>query len=79
MVKQTYKTFDERFYNFKKRIPKRRLGNKIDTTHLRWIDTASKEEVVQEYNLIKEKKSTLNSRQRTIIVDLYEGDNGGRV
>jgi len=64
--------FNTSFKNFKRRTPKSRLGDKIDTTHIRFVDTATKEELIAEYELIKEKRSKLSRSERDIIKSMFE-------
>ncbi len=65
--------FEEKYNTFKRRQPAPRYGNKIDTTAIRFVDVASKEQILKEYNLNKEKKSDLSSKERSIITKMVEG------
>lgn len=66
------KNFDKNFENFKRRKPKPRFGDKLDYTGMRFVDSATKELILTEYSLIKEKKSKLSSKERGIITKLVE-------
>lgn len=65
--------FDTNFEKFERRKPTKRLGDKIDTTHMRFVDVAKKEEILQEYELIKKKKSILSASERKIITEMITG------
>jgi hypothetical protein len=66
--------FSQFFKDFKFRSPKPRYGNKVDTSALRFIDTATKEDLITEYNKIKEKKSNLPSTERSILTKFFENE-----
>jgi len=53
------------------REPKPRIGDKWDTTHMRFVDTATPAQLRAEMQLIREKKSKLCRKERDIIVGIF--------
>lgn len=72
ILKEKYMhNFDKNYENFKFRKPVPRFGGH-DYTGIRFIDTATKEEILAEYALIKNKTSKLRANERNIILKLVE-------
>jgi hypothetical protein len=64
----------EYFKTFKARIPKSRYGNKVDSTRMRFVDTATEDELREEYNKILNKTSNLPSTERSIISKFFANE-----
>ncbi len=64
--------FNKNYENFNFRKVSTKFDRK-DRTGIRFIDTASKEAILSEYNLIKEKTSKLPSNERGLITKMVEG------
>lgn len=56
---------------FIRREPKPRIGDKVDTTHIRFVDTATSSQLRAEMQLIREKKSKLCAKERKIISEMF--------
>ena len=66
------KNFEKNYENFNSRKPSPRLGGFLDYTKMRFIDTATKEEILKEYEIIKNKQSKLSSKERLLIIEMVE-------
>jgi len=62
----------EYYKNFKRREPKVGIAGRIDTTAIRFVDVATKEELEKEYELVKDKKSELKATERGILTKFFE-------
>lgn len=66
------KNFKQNYEKFDRRVVKERFTGAYDFTGMRFIDTATEDEILKEYELIKDKKSKLSSKQRDLIVKMVE-------
>jgi len=64
--------FNKNYENFNFRRVSTKFDRK-DSTGIRFIDTANKEDVLAEYELIKNKTSKLSSTERSLITKMVEG------
>lgn len=62
----------QRKQQFIPREPKPRIGGYVDTTHMRFVDTATPKELREEYKKIEAKESKLPYSQRKIISAMFE-------
>lgn len=57
---------------FESRTPSPRLGGKIDTTHIRFVDTATPKKLREEYRKVQAKESKLSANERRMITQMFQ-------